>query len=187
MLALVAGGVLSVAAGAQRAAPTTARVTAVSAGDTLQVRLKNGKRLKVHVLGISAPPRGSCFANESTAATRALTLNQTVKLSAAKPAAYVALPDGSDLGKQLLAAGNAHIDAFGASFSRLASYVPVQQDAETANRGLWGACAADLSVELAAKPAAVAVGDLITYTATITNAGPLAAQKRRPRRSRGTG
>ena len=176
VLALVAGGVLSVAAGAQRAVPTTARVTAVTAGDTLQVRLTNGKRLKLHVLGISTPPRGSCFANESRAATRALALNQTVKLSAAKPAAYVALPSGSDLGKQLLAGGNAHIDAFGPSFSRLASYVPVQQDAETANRGLWGACAADLSVELAAKPAAVAVGDLITYTATITNAGPLAAQ-----------
>src|SRR5580765_8656310 len=103
VLALGAGGVLSVAAGAQRAAPTTARVTAVTAGDTLQVRLKNGTRLKVHVLGISTPPRGSCFANQSATATRTLALNQTVKLSAAKPTAYVALPNGSDLGKQLLA------------------------------------------------------------------------------------
>ena len=44
MLALAAAGVLSVTAGAQRGAPTTAKVTDVTAGDTLQVRLTNGKR-----------------------------------------------------------------------------------------------------------------------------------------------
>ena len=53
--------------------------------------------------------------------------------------------------------------------------MPLQQAAETANKGLWGACAADLSVELTAVPSAVVVGDLIKYTATIKNAGPLAA------------
>jgi endonuclease YncB( thermonuclease family) len=175
VLALAAAGVLSVTAGAQRGAPTTARVTAVTSGDTLQVRLANGKRLKLHVLGVLTPPSGSCFANEAKAATRTLALNQTVKLSGANPAAYVTLPDGSDLGKQLIADGNAQVDTWGPAISRLASYVPLQQAAETANRGLWGACAADLSVELIAKPAAVAVGDRISYTATITNAGPLAA------------
>jgi endonuclease YncB( thermonuclease family) len=175
VLALAAGGVLSVTAGANRAAPTTARVTAVTSGDTLQVRLSNGKRQKLRVLGVLAPPKGSCFANEAAAATRTLTLNQTVKLSGAGPAAYVTLPDGSDLGKQLIANGSAQIDAWGPAFSRLASYVPLQQAAETANRGLWGVCAADLSVELTATPDAAVIGDRIKYTATITNAGPLAA------------
>jgi endonuclease YncB( thermonuclease family) len=94
MLALAAGGVLSVAAGAGRNASATARVTSVMAGDTLQVRLTSGKRQKLHVLGISAPPRGSCFANEAAAATRTLALNQTVKLSGTGAAAYVTLGGG---------------------------------------------------------------------------------------------
>ena len=155
--------------------PTTARVTAVTAGDTLQVRLASGKRQKLRILGVKAPPKGSCFSDGAAAATRTLALNQTVKLSGNGSAAYVALPDGSDLGRQLIADGNAEIDTWGASFSRLASYVTLQQDAETANKGLWGACAADLSVVLKAVPAAAVVGDNIKYTATITNAGPLAA------------
>jgi uncharacterized repeat protein (TIGR01451 family) len=175
VLALAAGGVVSVTAGAGRDASATARVTGVTAGDTLQVRLTNGKRQKLHVLGISAPPKGSCFANEAAAATSTLALNQSVKLSGTGAAAYVTLPGGADLGQQLIANGNAQIDAWGASFSRFRAYVPLQQAAETANRGLWAACAADVSVELAAVPAAVVVGDPITYTATITNAGPLTA------------
>jgi len=88
----------------------------------------------------------------------------------------VRLSDGSDLGARLVADGNAQIDALGASFSRLPSYVPLQQAAEKANKGLWGACAADLSVALEATTTAVAVGGDVKYTATITNAGPLAAE-----------
>jgi endonuclease YncB( thermonuclease family) len=174
MLALVAGGVLAVAAGAGRRSPVTGRVTAVISGDALQVKVK-GKTTMVRVLGVSAPPAGSCFAADSAAATRTLALNQTVRLSSAGTSAYVTLPDGSDLGRRLITDGVAQIDSFGHSFSRLAAYVPVQQAAETNNKGMWGACAADLSVHLVADPNAVVVGDTIKYSATITNAGPLAA------------
>ena len=168
--------VFVVAAVAGSRGAVSARVTAVSAGDVLQVRLSGGKRETVHVLGISAPPKGSCFSAESTAATRALVLNRTVNLSAAGPAAYVRLPDGTDLGAQLVGGGNAQIDALGTPFSRLPTYVPLQQAAEKANKGLWGACAADVSVDLVATTTAVAVGGAVKHTATITNAGPLAAQ-----------
>src|SRR3954452_3824280 len=152
----------------------SARVTAVSAGDTLQVRLTSGKRQTVHVLGVSAPPKKSCFSAESTAATRALVLNRTVKLSAAGPAAYVRLPDGTDLGAQLVGGGNAQIDALGTTFSRLPTYVPLQQAAEKANKGLWGACAADVSVDLVATTTAVAVGGDVKSTGTMADPGPLA-------------
>jgi endonuclease YncB( thermonuclease family) len=176
VLALGVGAVVFVmAAVAGSRGVVSARVTAVSAGDTLQVRLSSGKRQTVHVLGVSTPPKGSCFSAESTAATRALVLNRTVKLSAAGSAAYVRLPDGTDLGAQLVTDGKAQIDALGTSFSRLPTYVPLQQAAEKANKGLWGACAVDLSVELVATTTAVAVGGDVKYTATITNAGPLAA------------
>jgi endonuclease YncB( thermonuclease family) len=177
VLALAAGAVVFVvAAVAAGRGVVNARVTGVTAGDSLQVRLSNGKRQKLHVLGVSAPPNGSCFSTESAAATRALVLNRTVRLSASGPSAYVRLPDGTDLGARLVADGDAQIDALGASFSRLPSYVPMQQAAETANKGLWGACAADLSVDLVATTTAVAVGGDVKYTATITNAGPLAAE-----------
>jgi endonuclease YncB( thermonuclease family) len=177
VLALAVGAVVFVvAAVAGGRGVVSARVTGVSAADSLQVKLADGKRQKLHVLGVSAPPKGSCFSTESTAAARALVLNRTVKLSASGASAYVRLPDGTDLGARLVADGTAQIDALGASFSRLPSYVPLQQAAEKANKGLWGACAADLSVELVATTTAVAVGGDVKYTATITNAGPLAAQ-----------
>ena len=158
-LAFAVGAVVFVvAAVAGSSGVVSARVTAVSAGDTLQVRLSSGKRLTVHVLGISAPPKGSCFATEAKAATTALALNRTVKLSTAASAAYVKLADGTDLGAKLVGDGNAQIDALGTPFSRLPRYVPLQQAAEKANKGLWGACAADLSVDLVATTTAVAVG-----------------------------
>src|SRR4051794_12431815 len=97
----------------------SARVAAGGAGGTLPGWLSSGKRQTVHVLGVSTPPKKSCFSAESTAATRALVLNRTVNLSAAGPAAYVRLPDGRDLGAQLVSDGNAQIDALGTPFSRL--------------------------------------------------------------------
>src|SRR4051812_2285083 len=175
MLAIALAGALAVVAGAKRGGPTTARVTAVVNGETLQVRLATGKSQRLRILGVAAPLKGSCYSDDAAVATRTLALNQTVKLSSTGAAAYVTLPGGSDLGRQLIADGHAEIDAWGSPFSRLTTYVPLQQAAETANKGLWGACAADLSVELTAVPSAVVVGDLIKYTATIKNAGPLAA------------
>ncbi|MHB8641541.1 MAG: hypothetical protein ACYDA3_01435 [Gaiellaceae bacterium] len=173
--ALAATGVLAVAAGAMRGGQTTATVTRVSAGDTLEVRLSNGKSQALHVLGVVAPPAKSCYAPEATAAASALALSQTVKLSGTGAAAYVTLPDGSDLGAQLIQSGAAQLDTWGKPVSRFASYVPLQQAAESSNKGLWGACAADVSVTLKSSPETVGVGGRIVYTATIANAGPLPA------------
>ena len=176
-LALGAGAVVFVvAAVAGGRGLVNARVTGVPAGDTLQVRLSSGKTQKVHVLGVAAPPKGSCYSARATAATRALALNSNVKLSFSRTSAYVRLADGSDLGAALVTNGNAQIDSLGPQFSRLPNYVPMQQAAELANKGMWGACASDLSVNLTATTTTVAVGSDIKYTATVKNTGPLAAQ-----------
>jgi uncharacterized repeat protein (TIGR01451 family) len=174
LLALAAAGTVAVVAGATRGSGATGVVTAVTSGDTLQVRLANGKSQTVRVLGVVAPRAGSCYAAESTDATRGLALDKSVRLSVARASAYVALPDGSDLGRALVDGGFAQVDAWGKTFSRFASYVPVQQAAETANKGMWGACAADVSVAFTSSEV-VNVGNAITYTATITNTGPLPA------------
>lgn len=157
------------AVGAFGGGPVTGTVGAVTAGDELVVKGKT-----VHVLGIVAPHGSSCYAAGSAAATRDLALGQTVKLSSSGKDAYVTLPDGSDLGAKLLAAGAAQVDTWSRPSSRFVRYVPLQRDAETTNAGIWGACAADLSVTLTSSPTAN-VGKAITYTATIANAGPLAA------------
>jgi uncharacterized repeat protein (TIGR01451 family) len=176
--ALLLAAVVSIGAHAGRGSDRSGRVTGVVAGDTLDVQLASGKRVRLHVLGITAPAAGSCYSQESTAATRALALGTQVALAVdvARPTyAYVRLPDGSDLGRQLVAQGAAQLDVWGRAFSRFTAYLPVQQDAERSSRGMWSSCAADVSVELASSPAVAFVGQRVLYTATVTNAGPLAA------------
>lgn len=173
--ALVLAGAVAVAAPAGRGTSVSGRVTGVVRGDTLDVRLSNGQRARVRVLGITAPSARSCFAREATAATRALTLGRQVALAGGRVRAYVTLPGGEDLGRQLVAQGFAQVDVWDRPSSRFASYVPVQQDAERANTGMWGACAADVSVELASTPNVATVGQRVLYDATVANAGPLVA------------
>jgi micrococcal nuclease len=175
LLALAAAGTIAVVADATRGSGTSGLVTAVTAGDTLQVKLANGKSQTVRVLGVVAPRTGACYATEAADATRTLAVGKTVRLSGTGATAYVTLPDGTDLGRALVDGGFAQVDAWGPSFSRFASYVPLQQAAETANKGIWGACAADVSVTLTSNPDTVGVGGRIVYTATVANAGPLPA------------
>jgi uncharacterized repeat protein (TIGR01451 family) len=174
-VALLFVGALAVSASARPGGNVAGRVTGVVRGDTLDVQLAGGKRVRVHVLGVTAPAAGSCFANESSAAARSFALGKQVTLSSGATRAYATLPDGSDLGRQLIAQGFAQADVWGLGFSRFAAYVPVQQDAERSNRGMWGACAADVSIVLASSPAVAFVGQRVLYNATVTNAGPLAA------------
>jgi uncharacterized repeat protein (TIGR01451 family) len=174
-VALLFVGALAVSASAGPVRNVSGRITGVVRGDTLQVQLAGGRLVRVRVLGITAPAAGSCYAKESVAATRAAALGKQVTLSAGATRAYVTLPDGSDLGRQLVAQGFAQADVWGPGFSRFAAYVPVQQDAERSNRGMWAACAADVSVVLASSPAVAFVGQRVLYDATVTNAGPLAA------------
>lgn len=174
--ALLLAGVLAVAAApAGPGSNVSGHVTGVVRGDTLDIQLANGKRVRVGILGITVPAAGSCFAKESAVATRALALGKQVTLSSGAARAYVKLPDGSDLGQQLVAQGFAQTDVWGPAFSRFTAYVPAQQDAEQASHGMWSACAADVAVELASSPAVATVGQQVLYTATVTNAGPLTA------------
>jgi uncharacterized repeat protein (TIGR01451 family) len=172
---LLLAGTLSAAAPAGRGSKAAGRVTGVVSGDTLDVQLSSGTRTRLHVLGITTPAAGSCYAKESAAATRALVLGKRVTLSSGAARAYVTLPDGSDLGRQLIAQGFAQADVWGETFSRFTAYVPVQQDAEQASRGMWSSCAADVAVTLTSSPAVATVGRQILYDAIVTNAGPLAA------------
>ncbi len=183
VLALAGAVAVEATATKPRALNEAATVVGVTSGDTLDVRLAQRDE-RVRVLGVASPAAGSCFAQQALEGTRNLVAGKRVTLSAGRVTrdragdlkAYVALPDGSDLGRQLLAAGLAQIDVWNAPSSRFLIYVPVQQQAEEASAGMWAACAADVTVKLETSAPSVAIGDSITFTATVTNGGPLAAK-----------
>jgi uncharacterized repeat protein (TIGR01451 family) len=176
LLLLALAGVLSAAAPATDRQSVIGTVTGVVAADTLDVRLASGTAQRVRIAGIRAPAAG-CFAGEATAETRRLALGKRVRLLRDGSGVYVTLPGGGDLGRALVAGGLAQIDAWGRPFARFPAYVPVQQRAERANAGLWGTCAADVSIALAAAPNPIATGGRLTFTVTVSNQGPLAAPR----------
>lgn len=106
-------------------------VVAVVDGDTIVVRL-DGASERVRVLGIDTPEAGACLAQEATGETRRLVLGRSVELREdesqpnrdrfGRKLAYVGLPDGRDLGFQLVARGLARAFVVGKPFQRLETY-----------------------------------------------------------------
>jgi micrococcal nuclease len=128
-----------------------ARVTGVVDGDTLTVRLSDGRRDRVRGLGIDSPELGACYFAQATMRARSLAGGRHVRLSGdARQAtrdrfrrrlAYVALPNGTDLGRRLLAEGLARVLVVGRRFTRYRAYVATENAAKRAGAGMWTACA----------------------------------------------
>jgi endonuclease YncB( thermonuclease family) len=196
VLLLAVAGAVTFSATASKSAPstTTGTVAAVVSGDTLLVRLptvkvkpkklKKGQKakpvkpaplLRAHVLGVQAPAGTSCYAQQSLAQTRALALGKTVSLAGdAVHGYYVSLAGTDDLGRVLVGTGAAQVDSASGAFSRVDTYVPLQDQAEQGKQGMWGACSADVSVSLTG-PDQAFVGQDIPYQLVVTNHGPLTA------------
>ena len=115
-------------------------------GDTIDVRLE-AARERVRVLGIDAPEAGACLAQQATRETRRLALGRRVELSgdASQPGrdrfgrrlAYVGLPDGRDLGFQLIAGGLARAFVVGRPFDRLETYRRAEILGRRLPRSVW--------------------------------------------------
>jgi endonuclease YncB( thermonuclease family) len=183
LAALTAAAALTVGAAASRhaSAPTTGTVTGTPAGDSLVVSVKTKKgtktvtkHLRVALAGIHAPAGSSCFSAQAVAQLRTLALGKRVTLTPEGAASYVSLPGGADLGAALVSAGAATVDTT-AAFSRIAQYAPLQESAERATAGMWSACTADISTSISG-PAKGVPGDYLTYTASVSNSGPLTAR-----------
>jgi len=168
--------VVSDAAPATKPVAVKGRVVRVVSGDTLDIRLDGGALERVRLLGVAAPQAGSCFSRTAAATTRSLAGARRVTLaSGSHRLAYVDVAGRGDLGRLLVDRGAAQVDSWGRGFARFVPYVPVQQRAERANRGMWRACAADVAVTLEA-PQDARPGDQVVYLAHVTNLGPLAAR-----------
>lgn len=185
---------LSATASKQAASTKTGTVVGVPSGDTLLVRLpvvkvapkklKKGQHpkpvkpvplLRARVLGIQAPAGSSCYAQQSAAQTKALTLGKVVTLAGdVAHGYYVSLAGTNDLGRVLIGTGAAQVDSSAGAFSRVDTYVPLQDDAEQGKQGMWGACAADVSVSMTG-PEQAFVGQDIKYSVVVSNTGPLTA------------
>lgn len=139
-------------------------VTRVVDGDTLDVRLANGKRERVRLIGIDTPERGACFAAQATTLARRLALAKPVVLRGdptqdtrdryGRLLAYVWIPGGRDLGYQLLAGGAAKVYVFRTAFQRLSAYRTAESGAKSRAVGAWRSCVTARPAAPAAPPAA---------------------------------
>jgi micrococcal nuclease len=163
VLALTAGGIKAAIPGAQtgpepaEGKTSQVRVTAVVDGDTIRVETLGGRQLgRVRLLGIDAPEvahppePAECYA---TAATRLLErlapVGSIVDLvtDTAQPSRdrydrllrYVD-HDDVDVARELLASGAARRYEASQALAREDSYAAALDDAQDAQRGLWGSC-----------------------------------------------
>jgi micrococcal nuclease len=135
---------------AERAFTYRGTVTSVVDGDTLAVRLANGRRERVRLIGIDTPERGACLAAQATAQARRLAQGKRVVLRGdatqdtrdryGRLLAY-AWVRGRDLGYQQVAAGLAEVYVYDRPFQRLSAYRRAERVGRTRPRNVWRTCA----------------------------------------------
>jgi micrococcal nuclease len=123
-------------------------------GDTIDVRLANGRRERVRLIGIDTPELrpAECFGSQAKMRAQQLARGRRVQLIGdptqdtrdryRRLLAYVILPGGRDLGRQLIAEGLGNVYVYDRAFRRLAGYRTAERSAIARHRGLWRSCAA---------------------------------------------
>ena len=121
-------------------------------GDTVDVRLTNGRRERVRLIGIDTPELrpAECLGPQSKLRTQQLARGKRVQLIGdstqatrdryRRLLAYVVLPRNRDLGRQLIAEGFGNVYVYNRPFQRLSAYRIAERSAKTGGRGLWGQC-----------------------------------------------
>jgi endonuclease YncB( thermonuclease family) len=125
-------------------------VSYVVDGDTIAVRLQNGRRERVRLIGIDTPERGDCLSVQATGQARRLAGGRRVVLRGdasqdtrdryGRLLAY-AWVGGRDLGYQQVASGLARVYVYGRPFQRLSSYRRAERLGRGRPRNVWRGCA----------------------------------------------
>lgn len=122
------------------------RCTRVTDGDTLALRLPNGKTEKIQLFGIDAPEPGQEYGGRATAALEAMVLNKELRVEGAVRDEFGRLNGKVYAGGQyinliLVQEGHAwHSDKYGPNEEDLRT---AQKEARAARRGLWANAAAE--------------------------------------------
>ena len=114
-------------------------VVAVRDGDTIVVR-RRGRKVRVRVFGVDCPEHDQAFGAQATAFTRDHTAGRQVTIEVRDRDMYgrtvgeVILPDGENLGTELIRAGLAwHYR----HYSHSPALDALEAEARAAHRGLW--------------------------------------------------
>lgn len=153
-----------VAGAAQAGSGARARVDRVIDGDTLKVRLSDGRRRTVRVLGIDTPETKKpdtpveCGGPQASASMERLALTGSGYGAKGRDIVLISDPTGDqvdrygrilayveaggrDLGEQMVADGWAKVYAYqGRRFQRRSRYEQAERGARSAGRGVHGAC-----------------------------------------------
>jgi micrococcal nuclease len=142
-------------------------VTHVVDGDTLHVRLGNGRRERVRLIGIDTPERGACLSSRATAQARRLAGGQRVILRGdatqdtrdryGRLLAY-AWVRGRDVGFEQVASGLARVYVYERPFQRLSAYRRAERLGRARPQNVWRGC-----TTLAPKPSTPSTNCDVSY------------------------
>ncbi len=145
---------------------TPVRIERVTDGDTLKVRLPDGRRRTVRLIGIDTPEttkpgvRVECGGRAATAAMVKMAMQRRRGRLVGRAATLVGDPSqgatdrfgrslayveagGRDLGRAMVRAGHAAVYVYAQPFTRLAAYRAAGDAAKAAGVGVWGGCRGD--------------------------------------------
>src|SRR3989344_5702840 len=138
----------------EKSGPGLYRVVRFDDGDTITVDM-NGTTETVRFIGVDTPETQhpdrpvECYGREAASYTKQLIGNQKVRLQAdplntnrdryGRLLRYVYLPDNTLLEQKLITEGYGFAYTF-FPFSKLAEFSAYEQQAKSANKGLWSAC-----------------------------------------------
>lgn len=129
-------------------------------GDTLRVRLDDGRREDVRLIGIDTPERGACLAGRATGHARRLADDERVVLRGdptqdtrdryGRLLAY-AWVHGRDVGFQQVSSGLARVYVYDRPFQRLGAYRRAERVGRALARNVWRGCGSPGSAKSPAK------------------------------------
>lgn len=130
-------------------------VESITDGDTIRVQL-DGESRPVRILGINTPetvdPRKpvECGGPEATAGITSIIGGNVVILTPdptqgdtdryGRLLRYIDLPDGTDVGEQLIRQGLARQAEYDGHYTRQQAYIDAEQGAKTERAGSWATC-----------------------------------------------
>ena len=117
------------------------RVVRIYDGDSLILRMADGRELEVRLFGIDAPERRQPWSRRSRQALSALVEDRQVRLEPVTEDSYgrtvavlYTLPDGLDVNREMIRQGNAWVYR---RYSRDPDLIALEKAARETRRGLW--------------------------------------------------